>query len=59
MRLEDIKKVVDAGKETIINDTLVLEGLDLVFALGTLLVNLVLLCSNEGLLIYIWVNLNV
>lgn len=59
MRLQSRKKSVDAVEESIVDDTLVFVGCDLVLALLALLVNLVLLCADEGTLVNVWMNFDV
>lgn len=58
-RLQRVEQVVYAVDEAIVDDLLVLEGLDLVFAIDTLLVDLVLLCTNEGALVDIGMDFDV
>lgn len=47
MGLKGVQEVGDALHQAIVDDALVLERLDLVLALQSLLVNLVLLCADE------------
>jgi hypothetical protein len=49
----------DALQETIVNDTLILVGFDFVFALVSLLVDLILLSSNKGSLVDIGVDFDI
>ena len=58
-RLQGVAQDVNAVDQTIVDDLFVLEGLDLVFAIDTLLVDLVLLCTNERTLIDIGMDFDV
>jgi hypothetical protein len=57
--LQRVEQVVYALDQTIVDDLFVLEGLDLVFAIDTLLVDLVLLCTDEGTLVNIGMDFNI
>jgi len=57
--LQRVKQVVYALDQAIVDDLLVLEGLDLVFAIDTLLVDLILLCADEGALVDIGMNFDI
>ena len=58
-RLQRVEQVVYAVDEAIVDDLLVLEGLDLVFAIDTLLVDLVLLCTDERTLVDIGMDFDI
>ena len=58
-RLQRVEKVVYTVDQAIVDDLFVLEGLDLVFAIDTLLVDLVLLCTNERTLIDIGMDFDI
>lgn len=47
---------MNAFEKAIVYDTLVFVGLDSVLSLGTLLVNLILLCADEGAFVHIGVD---
>jgi len=57
--LQRVEQVVYALDQAIVDDLLVLEGLDLVFAIDTLLVDLVLLCTDKGTLVDIGVDFDI
>jgi hypothetical protein len=57
--LERFKQVVYAFDQAIVNDLFVLEGFNLVFAIDTLLVNLILLCADEGTLVDVGMDFDV
>jgi hypothetical protein len=57
--LKSSKELVNSKEEAIVYYTLVLESGDLMFSTGTFLVNLVLFCANEGLLVDIRVYLDI
>ena len=59
MRLEDVEEVIDASEKTIIDDALVFQSFDLVLSLSTLLMDLVLLRSNERFLVDIGMDFNI
>lgn len=59
MLLEGFEKLVDAGEQSVIDNALVLQGLDLVAALLSLLVNLSLLGSNKRTFVDIGVDLDI
>lgn len=59
MRLQSCEKSVDAVEEAIVDDAFVFVSCNLVLALLTLLVDLVLLCADEGTLVDVWVNFNI
>ncbi|GJC91136.1 hypothetical protein ColLi_13974 [Colletotrichum liriopes] len=59
MGLEGVEQLGYALHQAIVDDALVLERLDLVLALKALLVDLVLLCSDEGPLIDVGVDFDV
>ena len=48
MGFERIEKRVNPCEESVIDDAFVFEGFNLMFSVVTLLVDLVLLCSDEG-----------
>jgi hypothetical protein len=56
---EGREKTIDAGHKTIVDDALILEGGDLVTAVLPLLVDLILLGSNEGPLVDVGMDLDV
>ena len=58
-RLQRVEQVVYTVDQAIVDDLFVLEGLDLVFAIDTLLVDLVLLCTNERTLVDIGMDFDV
>ena len=58
-RLQRVEQVVYTVDQAIVDDLFVLEGLDLVFAIDTLLVDLVLLCTNERTLIDIGMDFDI
>jgi hypothetical protein len=57
--LQRVEQVVYALDQTIVDNLLILEGLDLVFAIDTLLVDLVLLCADERTLVDIGVDFDI
>lgn len=57
--VESSKQLVDTVNQAIVDDLLVLQSLDLVFAIDTLLMNLVLLRADEGTLVDVWVDFDV
>lgn len=57
--VQRVEQVVYAVDEAIVDDLFVLEGLDLVFAIDTLLVDLILLCADEGTLVDIGMDFDV
>jgi hypothetical protein len=57
--LQRVEQVVYTLNETIVDDLFILEGLDLVFAIDTLLVDLILLCADERTLVDIGVDLDI
>lgn len=59
MRLKCCDETVDAVEEAIVDDALVFVGRDLVLAVLTLLVDLVLLCTDERALVDVWVDFNI
>lgn len=59
MRLQCCEETAQSFCEAIIDDTLVLERLDLVAAVFALLVDLRLLCANEGFLVDVGVDFDV
>ena len=58
-RLQRVEQVVYTVDQAIVDDLFVLEGLDLVFAIDTLLVDLVLLCTNERTLVDIGMDFDI
>jgi hypothetical protein len=54
-----LEQTVDAVEQAKVDDFLVLESLNLVFAVDTLLVNLVLLCTDKGTLVDIGMDLDI
>lgn len=59
MRIERRYETIDPSEEPVIDDALVLEGLDLLFSLIAVLVDLVLFGANERSLVDVGVNLDV
>lgn len=59
MGLEGSQESIDAAEEPIVDDPLILVGLDFVLPLKALLMDLVLLCTNKGTFVYVWVDLNI
>jgi hypothetical protein len=57
--LQRVEQVVYALDQAIVDDLFILEGLDLVFAIDTLLVDLILLCADERTLVDIGVDLDI
>jgi hypothetical protein len=53
------EEAADPFKQAIVDNSLVLVGLDLVLALESLLVDLVLLGSDEGTLVDVWVDFDI
>lgn len=53
------EQAVDAGEEAIVDDAFVAEGGDFVFALEAGLVDLVLLCADEGAFVDVGVDFDV
>ena len=53
------QKSVDSSEQPIVDYALILESFNLVFSLCSLLVDLVLFCPYERLLVYVWVRLEV
>ncbi|KAG9966756.1 hypothetical protein KCU61_g82, partial [Aureobasidium melanogenum] len=56
---ESLEDVVYALDQAIVDNLFVLEGFNLVFAIDTLLVNLILLCADEGTLVDVGMNFDV
>ncbi len=59
MRLESREEAIDAFEETVVDDSLVFIRLDFILALISLLMNLVLLGSNEGPFVDIGMDLDI
>jgi len=59
VRLQRIDQCVDASEKTVVDDAVILERLDLDFAVSPFLVYLVLLCADEGALVDIGVYFDV
>ena len=59
MGLQGVQQAADPSEQAIVDDPLILVGLDLVLALESLLVNLVLLCADEGALVDVGVDFDI
>lgn len=59
MRLEGCEEGVDAPEQAIVDDALILVGFNFVFAFRSLLVDLGLLCADEGAFVYVGVYLDI
>jgi hypothetical protein len=59
VRFENSKQLVDALEEAIIDYTFVFEGFNLMLALRTLLMNLILLCTDKRSFVDIGMNFDV
>jgi len=53
------KESIDPLEQAIINDPLIFIGVDFVLALESLLVDLILLCTDKGFLVDIWVDFDI
>ena len=59
MGLQGNEKAIDSLGKAIVDDPLVLISLDFILALVSLLVDLVLFCSNEGILVDVGVDFDI
>lgn len=59
VRFEGLQQTIDAGQQAIVDDLFVFEGLNVVFPVDSLLVNLVLFCADEGTLVDVGMNLDI
>jgi hypothetical protein len=59
VRFEGSKETINAEEEPVIYYTFVLKSGYMVFSLSALLMDLGLLCADEGSLVNVWVNFNI
>jgi hypothetical protein len=59
MRLKGCKQSIDPSHEAVVDNPLIFQGFNLMLALPTLLMNLILLRAYEGSFVDIWVDFNV
>jgi len=59
MRPQSNNESIDPLEQAVVDNSLIFVGVDFVFAFKSLLMNLVLLCTDERLLVYIWVDFDV